>query len=175
MKTLINTKNSAIETMRYIRDKGANDVRCFTQYILKPCLPHLMEVWRGLDVIANDIVAPSLMATIDEVVRDCEGREAAQAFYAVVDEVVGETPPTCIQCDKPAEWAEAYCQEHWEQHCSEAWFEAVEPACEVERVLQQIDDTPIPASASCGWGRLAVSDSEAFAVELLRQRAEGRA
>lgn len=31
----------------------------------------------------------------------------------------------CIKCNEQADWLEIYCQEHWEQYCSEMWWEMI--------------------------------------------------
>lgn len=31
----------------------------------------------------------------------------------------------CIKCNEQAEWLGTFCQVHWEQSCSETWWEMV--------------------------------------------------
>jgi hypothetical protein len=33
--------------------------------------------------------------------------------------------PQCVCCTEPAEWAQRWCQEHWEAECSRTWWEMV--------------------------------------------------
>jgi hypothetical protein len=34
--------------------------------------------------------------------------------------------PQCICCTESAEWAEKWCQEHWEAECGRAWWEMID-------------------------------------------------
>lgn len=57
--------------------------------------------------------------------------------------------PTCLHCDEPAEWSEQYCQEHWEQHCADQFWQVIdEIVAEEPQALQHPEtiftDTVVP-------------------------------